>query len=277
MGRKPAGTKNKTKPIQRPEINGKEELIAYLEANPESEYPFVEEVWESAVKKAKENENKELPTKTTIVIDKDGNETVKKQVAGAVVTDPVKYYFRLMGLQQNKKKGIALQEAKFEENENKQEILSVHFDDNKDTTYSDEITSWIALFQPNEKQFLKQRYASYYDTYEINDGADKSSLKGILSLEIELYRIDLRRASNKSVNIGDEKKLREMLESTFQSLKWTKKQRNMRDELAQNRFTIWLDTLVKEGGFSPNPKHYDDDEIDFILKTSLEAQKEMLT
>lgn len=277
MGRKPGSSKKSTKPIQRPEINGKEELIAYLEANSEIEYPFVEEVWEKAVKKAKENEGKDIPVKTTIVTDKDGNETIKKQIAGAVVTDPVKYYFRLMGLQQNQKKGILLREAKAEENENKQEILNVYFDDDKDTTYADEITSWIALFQPNERQFLKQRYASYYDTYEINDGADKSSLKGILSLEIELYRIDLRRASNKSINIGDEKKLREMLESTFQSLKWTKKQRNMRDELAQNRFTIWLDTLVKEGGFSPNPKHYDDDEIDFILKTSLEAQKEMLT
>lgn len=277
MGRKPSANNKSTKPILRPEINGKEELIAYLEANPESEFPFVEEVWESAVKKAKENENKEVPIKTTIVVDKDGNEKVKKQVAGAVITDPVKYYFKLMGLRQNKKKGILLQEAKLEENENKKEILSVHFDDDKDTTYTDEITSWIALFPPQERQFLKQRYASYYDTYEINDGADKSSLKGILSLEIELYRIDLRRATNKTININDEKKLREMLENTFQSLKWTKKQRNARDDMAQNRFTIWMDNLVKEGGFSPKPKHYDDDEIDFIIKTSLEAQKEMLT
>lgn len=277
MGRKPAGTKNKTKPIQRPEINGKEELIAYLEVHSESEYPFIEEVWEQAVIKAKENEGKEVPIKTTIVVDKDGNETVKKQVAGAVITDPVKWYFKLMGLKQNKKKGIELQEARLEENENKQEILNVYFDDDKDTTYTDEITSWIALFQPNERQFLKQRYASYYDTYEINDGADKSSLKGILSLEIELYRIDLRRASNKTINIGDEKKLREMLENTFQSLKWTKKQRNAREDMAQNRFTIWMDNLVKEGGFSPNPKEYPKDEIDFIIETSLDAQREMLT
>ena len=277
MGRKPTGTKNKTKPIQRPEINGKEELIAYLEANSELEYPFVEEVWESAVAKAKENENKEVPIKTTIVVDKDGNETVKKRVAGTVITDPVKYYFRLMGLKQNKLKGIALQESRLEESESKIEILDTYFDDSNNNTFTDEITSWIALFPPAERQFLKQRYASYYDTYEINDGADKSSLKGILSLEIELYRIDLRRASSKSINIGDEKKLREMLENTFQSLKWTKKQRNARDDMAQNRFTIWMDNLVKEGGFSPNPKEYDEDEIDFIIKTSLDAQREMLT
>ena len=277
MGRKSSANSKSTKPILRPEINDKEELIAYLNANPETEYPFVEEVWESAVKKAKENEDKDVPTKTTITIDKDGNEIVKKQVAGTIVTDPVKYYFRLMGLKQNKKKGIALQEAKLEENENKQEILSVHFDDDKDTTYTDEITSWIALFPPNERQFLKQRYASYYDTYEINDGADKSSLKGILSLEIELYRIDLRRASSRTINIGDEKKLREMLESTFQSLKWTKKQRNARDDMAQNRFTVFMDKLVKEGEFKPNPKEYDPDEIDFIIQTALDAQREMLT
>lgn len=270
-------SKKSTTPIQRPEINGKEELIAYLKANPETEYPFVEDVWESAVIKAQENEGKPQPMKAKVTYDEDGNEIIKKSRSGVLITDPVKMYFKLMGLKQNRDKGIALQEEIVVESESKQEILNVHFDDNEDTTYSDEITSWIALFQPNERQFLKQRYASYYDTYEINDGADKSSLKGILSLEIELYRIDLRRASNRSVNINDEKKLREMLENTFQSLKWTKKQRNARDDMAQNKFSIWMDNLVKEGGFKPNPKTYDDDEIDFIIKTSLDAQREMLT
>lgn len=275
MGRKPSGTSKKA--IDRPEMHSKEELIAYLNANPDTEYPFVEEVWESAVQKAQEDSDKPQPMRTTITIDSEGNEVVKKQKAGLIITDPIKYYFRLMGLVQNKKKGQALKDAQFLESQGQQEILSTYFEDDETTTYMDEITSWINLFAMDERQFLKRRYASYYDTYEINDGADKSSLKGILSLEIELYRIDLKRAKNKQVNITDEKKLREMLESTFQSLKWTKKQRNMRDELAQNRFTIWLDNLVKEGGFSPNPKHYDEDEIDFIIKTSLEAQKEMLT
>jgi hypothetical protein len=258
-------------------MHSKEELIAYLKANPETEYPFVEEVWEQAVEKAKEDEEKQQPYRTIVTVDSDGNETVKKQKAGLIITDPIKQYFKLMGLVQNKRKGIALQEAQFEESESKQEILNTYFDDDETTTYMDEITSWIALFAPDERQFLKRRYASYYDTYEINDGADKSSLKGILSLEIELYRIDLKRAKGKQVNITDEKKLREMLESTFQSLKWTKKQRNAREDMAQNKFTVWMDNLVKDGAFKPNPKEYDEDEIDFIIKTSLEAQKEMLT
>ena len=87
----------------------------------------------------------------------------------------------------------------------------------------------------------------------------------------------MRRASSRTINIGDEKKLREMLESTFQSLKWTKKQRNARDDMAQNRFTVFMDKLVKEGEFKPNPKEYDPDEIDFIIQTALDAQREMLT
>lgn len=277
MGR-PKGSSNKSKQaIKRPDIPDKEHLIAYLEANAGIELPFVEEVWEQAVIKAEEAQNQVNPTKEVTITDIDGNVTTKVTPAGTRVTDPVKYYFRLMGLQQNRNKAILIQESKVEESESKREILNTYFDDDVATEYVDEITSWIALFPPQERQFLKQRYASYYDTYDINDGADKGSLKGLLSLEVELHRIDIRRAGGKSININDEKKLREMFDNTFQSLKWTKKQRNAREDMAQNKFTIFMDKLVKDGEFKNNPKHYDPDEIDFIINTSLEAQKEMLT
>lgn len=277
MGR-PKGSKNKnTKRTKRPDIPDKEHLIAYLEANSETELPFVEEVWEQAVEKAKENEGKQRPIKTIVTTDKNGNEVVKKQSGGTLVTDPVKYYFRLMGLTQNKKKGIALQEAKIETSETKQEILNTYFDDDLTTEYMDEITSWIALFPPQERMFLKQRYASYMDENDINSGADKAGLKAVLSLEIEMHRIDLKRATGKKIDMNDEKKVRELWDSTLQSLKWTKKQNSGSELNKQNKFSVWLDNMVKNGEFTPNPKHYEEDEVDFILKTIIDSQREMLS
>ena len=38
-----------------------------------------------------------------------------------------------------------------------------------------------------------------------------------------------------------------------------------------------MDKLMKDGEFKPNPKHYDKDEIDFIISTCIESQKEMLS
>jgi hypothetical protein len=62
----------------------------------------------------------------------------------------------------------------------------------------------------------------------------------------------------------------------LESLKWTKKQRSARDDMAQNKFTIFMDRLEKEREFIPNPKHYDKDEVDFLLETYIDAIREML-
>lgn len=262
---------------KRPDIPDKESLIKYLEANPETELPFLEEVWEEAVAKAEQNANTEPVMKENIEKDKDGNTRVVMRKSKILITDPVKQYFKLMGLKQNKKKALLLKHSEPIDDDNKKEILETYFDDTEENVYADEITSWIALFQPDEREYLKKRYASYYDNYEINDGADKISLKRLLSIEIELYRMDVKRASGKGVNVTDEKRYTELFTSVLESLKWTKKQRSAREDMAQNKFTIWLDNLVKEGGFKPNKKHYEKDEIDFLMETYIDSIREMLT
>lgn len=171
---------------------------------------------------------------------------------------------------------MALQSVKAVEIESQKQIYDTVFD-NDAPEVVDEITSWIDLFSPMERQYLRQRYVSYYDQYEINEASDKIGLKGVLSLEIELYRVDIKRAQGKAIDLNDEKKLREMLDNTMQSLKWTRKQRSAREDLAQNKFGIWLDNMIKNGEFTPNPKHYDQDEVDFILDKILENQKKMLS
>lgn len=263
---------------KKPEMHTKEDVMKYLEENSEEELPFVEEVWEKAVATAKENENKEQPYKIITLVDSDGNKVQKKQRNGTIIRDPVKLYFKLMHLTQNKKKGIAIKEGRVETDENKVAIAEAKFGDEEEhNEYMDEISSWIALFNKDEREYLKRRYVNYYDTYEINEGADKLSLKRLLSLEIGLYRIDRNRALGKPVNMVEEEKLTRQLNMMLESLKWTKKQRNAREDMAQNKFTIFMDSLAKEGEFKPNPKSYDQDEIDFLMETYINAIRDMLS
>lgn len=264
---------------ERPDLNTKEELINYLNVNSDDELPFVEEVWDQAVIKAKENEGKTQSYRIVTLVDDDGSKIEKKQALPAPLTNPVKCYFRAMGLKQNKDKAIKIKESRQETDKNKIAISDAKFGDNEqsDNTYVDEISSWITLFRSDERDYLKRRYVNYYDTYEINEGADKLSLKRLLSLEIELYRIDKNRALGKPVNMVEEEKLTKQLNMMLESLKWTKKQRSVQDDMAQNKFTVWMDKMVQEGEFKPNPKHYDKDEVDFIIDTCIESQKEMLS
>ena len=187
-----------------------------------------------------------------------------------------------MGLKQNRNKAISIQNQKYEDDENKQSIMEAKFDtsgyDNMEKNmYVDEIGSWIDLFNGDEKQYLKRRYVNYYDTYDLNEGADKLSLKRLLSIEIELYRIDKRRATGKSVNLVEEEKLTKQLNMILESLKWTKKQRSATEDMAQNKFTIWMDNLIKQGKFKPKQKTYDKDEVDFLLDTYVKAIRDMLS
>lgn len=272
---------------KRPKIESKEALIAYLKAHPETELPFVEECWENAVVIAEKNAKEGIvPVVVQTETDKDGNVvSTKKVTKGSRPTNPVSVYFKLAGLNKYKTKGLELaaQQAvtTVQLTESQKEIEEVYFgeneDDNEFSEYSDEILTWISYMKPLEREFIKKRYLEYYDNYDINDGADKAGLKGVLSLELELFRIDMIRAQGKKVNLLDETKVRSMLDTTLQSLKWTKKQRSAREDMAQNKFSVWLDKLVKEGEFIPNPKVYDPDEIDFIVQTALEAQRKMLT
>ena len=262
--------------MERSDVTNKEELIAYLNSNGEG-IPFLEELWDICVQKAKENEDKDVPMKTTTIIQKDGTVVEKKQVAGVVIKDPIPFYFRLYKLPQYKKKALKLLDVKDEQTEGQKEIMEVYFDDEDNEESFNEIIQWINMFEvPNEKQYLKQRYSHYYDNYEINDGADRTMLSGILSLEIELYRINFRRAKGKSVDINQEEKLRKMLRESLEAQKWTKKQRSATDEMAQNKFTIWLDKQFKNGGFEVEERNYPKDEIDYLIEIIPQATREML-
>lgn len=283
---------------KRPKMDTLEELLAYLDANKGYEFPFVQECWDKAVAKAEENLQCQVPQKTVISVDKFGNETKTVNRGQSLVVNPVSWYFRFLNLPQFKKVAKQLQvdmgveEAQVELadkviiGEDKSKIkpkVKPKVKDDEDEyeveqDYSNEVTSWIELFEePLERKFLKDRYMSYMSENEINNGADRASLKGLLSIEVELYRIDLARAKGKKVDIKNEKELRNLFESTLQSLKWTKKQNSGNDINKQNKFTMWQDRMMKLGEFVPDEHKYEKDEIDFLLETIIESQREMLS
>ncbi|WP_133965111.1 hypothetical protein [Eubacterium limosum] len=263
------------------DIKTKEDLMTYLLAHPDSELPFVEECWTKAVEKAEANKTKETPEKYEIVINPDGTEERKKVLPrGNAIKDPVSQYFKLISLPCYKKIGEDILRRTALSGE-QDDIYKQYFQNSAgedgENKYANEILSWIDMFSPLEREFLRRRYAVYMDLYEINEGADRTSLKRLLSLEIEAHRIDTCRAKGKEVNINDEKKISELIQSTLESMKWTKKQRSARDEFAQSKFTVWMDKLVKDGEFIPPKREYDKDEIDALMDNYIECARRMLS
>jgi hypothetical protein len=259
--------------VTKEDVKTKEDLIEYLDTV--GELPFLEELWEECLIKAEENKDKEVPMKEVKVKDKHGNVTIKNKVAGVVIKDPVKWYFRMMGMTNWKKKAILLAEQRKIDSESRQEIMEAFFGED-DTQEYDDIAAWINMFiNPEERQYLKQRLSHYYDNYDINDGADRVMLSGILSIEIELYRINMKRAQGKAIDIVKEEKLRKMLRENLESQKWTKKQRSATDEMAQNKFTIWMERQAKQGKFIPDHHEIPKDEIDMLIEIIPEAIRKM--
>ena len=264
---------------KRPDFETREQLETYLRENPLTELPFLEPLWDKCLELCEVNKNKTMQTVENKVTDRDGNVTITKKGISNVITNPVQQYFKMIALPQYRKKGEALRDsAEYDltQSNTQKEILQVHFNAGNDV-FEDEIISWINMFKPIERDFLMKRYASYFDQYEINEGADKASLKRILSYEIALYRIDLKRVKAQGVDTNDERRLSEMLNNAFESLKWTKKQRSAKDDLAQNKFTVWMDKQVQDGGFTPKKHTYEKDEIDFLIDTIIDSTREMLS
>jgi hypothetical protein len=262
----------------RPDISTKEELISYINNSGGLELPFLEELWDRCVILAERDKKNGRKTASVVTTNADGTQTVQNKFTGFWSENPVVHYYKQCGLPNWRKKATELIDTSVELSQDQQKILSASFNDvSENETYSDEVLDWINLFSPQEKVFLKKRYAHYYDCYDINEGADKVSLKRLLSLEIACNRIDLKRALGQNINIPEEDRLTEQLRKTLESLKWTKKQRNAREEMAQNKFTVWITEQSKSEHFTPKKVKYPKDEIDYLLDTYINSAKEIMS
>mgnify|MGYP004454664787 CR=1 FL=1 len=259
----------RTRRVRPKNLREREELIEYLERNCDIELPFLEELWNVCVEKAI-NDAEQTQYYTNV----ETGEQVKRK--GFWSDNPVSWYFKMANMNGWKQKAVAKREGIVEQlSESKKVIADVYTDGNIQDT--NEIIDWINLFESHERAYLMKRYTYYFDVYEINEGADRVLLKRILSYEIALHRIDLKRASRQQVNIQEELKLSDALNSCLESMKWTKKQRNAREDMAQNKFTVWLDSMAKEGEFKPTPHTYPKDEVDFLLETYIDSAREMMS
>ena len=248
-------------------IKTKEDLEIYLEQA--EGLPLLEDLWERCVQKAKESEGKEQPMIEKTYIDKDGNKTTRLMPHGFWSTNPINHYLRMFKMKQYLKRASVLKDelafAEKIDNESATEIKEVYFDDDSGEKYN-EIIEWINMYPiEKERNYLRQRYTDYYNNYEINEGADKVMLKRILSYEIELYRMDEKRALGKAVDVIREEKVSKMLRETLESMKWTKKQRSASDDMAQNKFSIWMERQTKNGKFTPEHHEIPKDEIDMLI------------
>lgn len=267
----------------RKKVTNLEELKEYLYQHPDLELPFLQEAWDDAVEKSKQAKKFNEENLYHYTTDENGNQVKTQTNKRKKIENPISLYFKLMSLNKYAKAGEELLPKEFKDGDtirNKGELKIIVSDEDSERatvdSEQDEILDWIDMFQDtDERVFLKKRYHSYYDTYDINEGADKAALKRLLSLEIQSYRIDMDRAERIETNINDEKKINEMLQATLESLKWTKKQRSVREDMAKNRFTVWMDNMVKEGKFTPHHKDYPKDDIDYLIDTVIKGVRGM--
>lgn len=265
-------------------LTTKEELIEYLNNNQDVELPFVEECWEAALAKIEEKKDEQITETIKIHKSADGEEKISRNKAN-IFQNPVSVYFQLMGLKKYKSIGEELRKQDIIENDYKAKLEDIYFDfDDKDSNFVEEdestsnvIVDWInTLHESYERKFVTSRYLDYMNSYEINEGVGKTSLKGLLSIELELDRIDRKRAKGQEIKVKDEKDLRTMQKDIFDSMKWQPKQRNAREEMAANKFTVLMDKMVKEGKFIPTMPDYDKDKVDELMDIIMDSRAKMI-
>lgn len=243
-------------------MSTKEELVAYLKANRETELPFNEEVWNLAVEKTADKERK---FKTKIETDYDGN-VKTKQIPNGVI-NPVGKYFALMALPQYQKPITVEDRSEIDNSCPDDEDFNFQEDDEeKNQTVSSWLNTFFSGYDNDDKKFLKERLSDYYDNYEINEGADKLLVVMAVTDELEVMNLTKLRAKGKDVEARLEK-VRKGYLSSLEGLKALKKQRGAMEDESKNKFTLWVDELAKEGVFKTMPVNYDEDAIDKMLAT----------
>lgn len=250
---------------KRPKLSSKEELFEYLAQNSDTELPFNEEVW---VKAVEFTENKEQKFKEIETTDYDGTVKIKKIPNGAI--SPVGKYFQLMALPQYQKQTI---EDNFDYNDEAESDYELSFEDEEK---EETVASWLSTFffgyKAEDKKFLKDRLADYYDNYELNEGADKLIAVSAVADELEIMRLTKERQKGKDIEARLEK-VRKGYMASLDSLKALKKQRGIGEE-GKNKLTQWIDELEAEGKFvEKKDLTYTKDDIDFMLEQFEEGMR----
>jgi len=236
---------------KRPPMTTKEELIAYLEQNKDTELPFNEVVWDLAVKAT---EDKERQFKVMSQTEFDGSTKTKKIPNGAV--NPVSKYFQMIALPQYQK---PMQDEIIEE----EDSVIISTDDDEKSDFVDGLLGvFFSGYPSQDKKLIKERLSDYYDNYELNEGADKLLVIKAVADELEMANLTKKRIKGVDVEARLEKVQKGYL-SLLESLKALKKQRSAMDDEGKNKLTLWVDELEKAGEFIYEFDTHDD--IDEML------------
>lgn len=252
----------------RPKMETKEELLSYLEANQDKEFPFCEEIYNIAVEKT---DGKERAFKEIVRTEYDGTTKTKRIPNGSV--NPVSKYFQLIALPHYNKKVQAM--LCFREEDEKYEEIDEDIDDIIELTEDDEANSFVrelasiyfSKVLDDETQFVIDRLSDYYTNYEFNEGSDKFLVISAVSDELTLRELYSKRITSKGVDneVRIDKVKRGYL-STLESLKALKKQSGKLDE-GKNKFTIFLDELDKAGELNIKIPDIPNDQIGSLVNS----------
>ena len=263
----------------RPEgITTKEELVSYINANLDTEYPFNPNLWEKCLVTAEEGREAKKTMTTSVVYDADGEVIETKVKKKKFISDnPVAIYWKYMGLAQYRRQGQDLRLQKmldegddivvsdFEEEEEKEIDVEVV---NPILKENNVVTMWISgIKSEDERAYLKKRVVNYYDEYDINDGADLVILYSILGLELDVFRLNKIRSKGEMVDYKTAVALAEQLNKSLTAMKWTRKERSTKNENAENNFTNIMASMCEKGSFDTKDlEEIDKDEIDYLLE-----------
>lgn len=243
----------------------KEDLIKYLEENTNTELPFNEVVWDSAVEHTVDKERQFKEIQTTGY---DGVVKTKKIPNGAV--NPVSRYFQLMALPQNAKAGKAIvreqkKQKKIEDSKEREfEELIENVGDSDEGSFIRELVEiYFSILEGDELLFVVNRLSDYYTNYEFNEGSDKFLVVSVVSDELTLRDLMASRIRGRDNETKIEKVQKGYL-SKLESLKVLKKQGSKLDE-SKNKLTMFVSELEKAGELKLEAKPIPLDEVKGLI------------
>ena len=245
----------------RPKLETKEELMAYVKENKDTELPFNETVWNIAVEKMIDKERQFKSIETT---DFEGNIKSLKVPNGAI--NPVSKYFQLMALPNFQKMGIGILN---QDNDTDDEDVSSLLDelevsDEEESTFIKElILIYFSDLKGKDLQFVVDRLSDYYTNYEFNEGSDKFLVVSAVSDELALRELMIGRNKGKDVEAKIEKVKKGYL-NTLEGLKVLKKQSSKFDE-SKNKLTMFVSELEKAGELKLTAKEIPEDKVKSLV------------
>lgn len=257
-------------------INSKKGIINYLE-NTAGEFPFVEECWEIA------EEETRIRNEKIAEYNKISPKKKKRVSTSRVYFEFMKQpRFAQMGKELLlKKQGQITPSEKLEEfkdNMVDDKSTSLNFED-----YIEDLDSsqgqfilrllnmyFVELYDEDSIKFIISRIKSYYGEYELNSASDEYLVITAISDELVLRKMNRERIRSGSVDPKEMKTVRDSYMASLDGLKVLKKF-NQDNKDKENLFAIWVEKLVKSGDVSIKEKHYEKDQIDFILEDNINA------